>query len=476
MVTFDQWSAILKKVPHEKKHAFIEQSLEGNDMLHIFGRYFFPHVIKSSELVDVHVQFCEWMGNDETGAGIMPRGHAKTTWARIKLIHDIVYKKESFIVFVGDALSSAKRSLNFCRIQLESNTPLRDVYGNIVPRFSPKTKKHWNDEQLDCTNGVVCLAIGALKGRGLNIDGGRPTKALIDDMEDKERVKSEAQRQKLREWMYDTLMPAMDRETGKIKMIGTVLHFDCLVLEFYKKFGGIRRAAIEDENGEPSLDGKPIWWFMEDLEKIKKQIGSFAFAQEYMNDPSTDENSDVKMSWIKRVDHVKLVDGQNKQLYYIFSALDPSVGQSQTSDESAIATVALKIGADDVDITVLSCEHGRWNLPRTIDECKRVFDRYHHKEFGIEVVAFQEHLRELVSKSGIPAKPIKVHKDKRARLQEIVGYIEYGNIKFAPNCEDLITQLIQFPNADHDDRVDAFVHAVKMALQYVGGGFKPVVL
>lgn len=367
-------------------------------------------------------------------------------------------------------------SFSYIRAQLESNQLLIKTYGDLVPKFSTKKKRKWTDRHIETNHRVTLLAFGKGKGRGLNYQGNRPTKCLVDDMEDQQEVKNEEIRKKDRKWLYQTLLPAMDKDRGKIKMIGTVLHFDCLLLKFLDDVGGIRRAAIEDEKKQPSLDGKPIWFTMEQLDKYRRMIGSFGFAQEYMNDPSTDENSDVKERWIKRVDNVQLVDSSDKQLYYIFSALDPSVGASQTSDESAIATVALRIGAEEVDITVLSCEHGRWNLTRTVQEAKRVFDRYMHKEFGVEVVAFQEHLREICSKNGIPAQPIKVSKDKRARLQEIVGYIEFGNIKFSKNTEDLITQLIQFPNAAHDDRVDAFVHAVKMALKYVGGGFVPTMI
>jgi len=416
------------------------------------------------------------MGSTKSGAGIMPRGHAKTTWARIKLIHDIVYEKEPFILFVGDALAAAKRSLNFVRVQLESNKPLRDVYGDLVPRFSPKTKKHWNDEQIDCTNGVVCLAIGALKGRGLNIDGNRPTKALVDDMEDKEKVKSDVQRRKYKEWMYDTLMPAMDRKIGKVKMIGTVLHFGCLVLEFHNRFGGIKRAAIEDEDGKPALDGKPIWWSMDDLEKAKKNIGSFAFAQEYMNDPATDEHSDVKLAWIQRFENINMYDDRDKLLYKVYSAIDPNVSEKQRADEAALCTVASTKNAEgEREIYVLSCEHGRWGKSKSIQMAKRIYDRYPHKKFGIENVSAFEFLRHDLNQAGVPATPLYPQKDKRGRLQEIVGLIEYGNIKFGPHVDDLIMQLIQFPNADHDDMVDAFVHAVKMAVDD-SGGFVPITI
>jgi predicted phage terminase large subunit-like protein len=84
-------------------------------------------------------------------------------------------------------------------------------------------------------------------------------------------------------------------------------------------------------------------------------------------------------------------------------------------------------------------------------------------------VAFQEGLRQVLNANGVPARASIPKGDKRSRLQRIVGHIEFGRIEFMEGTEDLITQLVQFPNTDEDDLVDAFVMAVESALGTSGG-------
>lgn len=465
---FLAWAEKIESVDTQwRAHAVVE-TLRDKKMLPIFGRLFFGDEI-GNEIPELHFQIASHISSPKNEAIIVPRGHGKTTWFRIDLIHDIVYELEPFTVLVGDSSNAAKRSLNYIRKQFETNQMLIQTYGDMVPAFSPKKARKWTDSHIETTTGINVIAVGVGKGRGLNIGGRRPSKCLIDDMEDRDGVRSEDIRKKQKEWLYQTLLPAMDKDTGKVKMIGTVLHYDCILLDFYRKFGGIKRAAIEDEDGRPSLDGEPIWWSKERLDDMKKSIGTFSFAQEFMNDPATDEFSDVKMNWIVRLneDQIRLMDENGDYRYNFISALDPNISTKQTADDAAICTIAVN-KKDKNDIIVLNIEHGKWGMTRTLDMCKRVYDRYPHQAFYVESVAFQEHLRQVIAEAGVPAKPITVSKDKRARLQKHVGKIEFGVVKFAPHTEDLITQLVQFPNGKHDDCVDSMVHCLDMVTNQKG--------
>jgi predicted phage terminase large subunit-like protein len=329
-------------------------------------------------------------------------------------------------------------------------------------------------DERDCKTSSGRKRPGHAGGGDINIGGKRPTKIIIDDMEDKEKVGRDFQRKKLRDWLFQVIIPSVDMERGRFKMVGTVLHYACLLLEVHNKFGGVRRAALEDEDGKPSLKGAPVWpyWTVEKLEQKKHDMGSFAFAQEYMNDPMSDEDADVKLAWIRWVDEIKLYDSHDVLLFKIFSALDPAVGTKQTSDEAAIVTVAREVRTDkQINIVVLSCEYGRWGPDRTVKESKRVYDRYPHHAFKVENVGFQEVFRKALTESGVPASACNPNsKDKRTRLMAVVPRIESGDVKFMRSCEDLVAQLVQFPNAEHDDRVDAFVYAVQEALSIAGGG------
>lgn len=473
--SYDQWLEDLKAVPEKDQRAFIWRSLRSKNMVHIFGRYFFPLQIKSNDFPACHIEMLRELSSPDSKAIIMPRGHAKTTWLRIDTLHDIVYKHEPLMMFVAPTITDAKMSFAFIKDNLEKNELLREMYGNLVPPFSVKQSRKWSDTHFECTNGCIVIARGAGKGRGINLGGQRPTKIIIDDMEDKEKVYREYQRKKLRDWLIQVIIPSVDMERGRFKMVGTVLHYACLLLEVHKRFGGMKRAALEDENGEPSLNGKPVWgyWTLEKLQQRKEEMGSFSFAQEFMNDPMSDEDADVKLNWIRWIDDIKLYDDRGNLLWDIYSVLDPALGMSQTSDEAAITTVAREKRTDnEVNIVVLHCEFGRWGTDRTVKECQRVYNRYPHASFLVENVGFQEVLRRALGDNNVPAQACNPNsRDKRTRLMEITPKIEFGQVKFMRSCEDLVSQLVQFPNAEHDDRVDSMVYAIAEALGTTGGGF-----
>lgn len=478
--TYTEWLAELEQVPLEERTYFVKESLRPKHMLHIFGSHFFPNEVKSIDTPDFHIEMLDELAKPDSSAIIEPRGHAKTTWLRIDVLHDIVYEHEPFIGFISATANDAYTSIAYVKSQLESNELLRATYGNLVPPFDPRRRRRWRDNHIETLNrvtgkdGVVVISRGAGKGRGMNIKGRRPTKLILDDIESDEQVRSEVRRKKMENWLFNVILPSLDPEGGRFKMVGTVLHYQCLVLHVHQKYGGIKRAALE-KDGKPSLDGTPLWpavWTQQKLEKQKERMGTFNFSQEYLNEPMSDENADVKLAWIKRCGSIQLYDGQQKSLWTIHSALDPAISLKETADETAIVSVARKKVTPDnmLKIVVMNATHGKWNMSGITQQAKRVFDRYPHDRFICETVAFQEGLRQILNTNGVPARGSNPKGDKRSRLQRIVGLIEFGNIEFMEGTEDLITQLVQFPNTDEDDLVDAFVMAVESAIGS-GGGF-----
>jgi predicted phage terminase large subunit-like protein len=186
-----------------------------------------------------------------------------------------------------------------------------------------------------------------------------------------------------------------------------------------------------------------------------------------MNEPMSDENADVKLAWIRYVDG--LGKDSERDQWKFYSALDPAISTKTSADESAICTAALKEKLhddEDIKIVIMPPVHGQFGMTGTIQKAQAVYKRYPHEKFGCEVVAFQEGLRQLLSTNGVPAIAVSPRsKDKRSRLLNIIGLIEFGNIVFMRGCEDLVDQLIQFPNGKNDDIVDAFVYAVELALE-----------
>jgi len=69
---------------------------------------------------------------------------------------------------------------------------------------------------------------------------------------------------------------------------------------------------------------------------------------------------------------------------------------------------------------------------------------------------------------GLPIESIWAHKDKYTRLLGVSGQIEVGDVYFLQvGQETLIEQITSFPDVEHDDEMDALVHALARAQQWI---------
>ncbi|NJM09431.1 MAG: hypothetical protein HC883_00590 [Bdellovibrionaceae bacterium] len=95
----------------------------------------------------------------------------------------------------------------------------------------------WRQDMFETTNGGVMVARGrGGQVRGLNHNGVRPDHIIFDDLEDKEAVKTEEQRDKTLDWFYGDLMPALPEmdPNATITGMGTILHGDSLLMRLMK--------------------------------------------------------------------------------------------------------------------------------------------------------------------------------------------------------------------------------------------------
>lgn len=462
--TYLEWSKDLvgtENLNEEDQKKWIRRSLRLKTNLHIFGRYFFPHIIKGDfETPSAHLELIEFLSSPDDGAAIFPRGFAKSTWEKIDTLHDIVYGIEPVILYISEALQGAQFHFESMKSELENNELLRHIYGDLVPDLKQQSVK-WTNTHFETKNGVNVVARGAGKGRGVNIKNKRPTKIVVDDAESDEQVHSEQRREKYHRWLNDVIIPSKDKERGRLKLIGTVIHPECEVLKFYKGHGGIFRRAIEDEQS--------IWsefWSIEDLYKLRdgyidsdgkliEGIGIRAFAQEYMNEPINDDTSIFRQEWLDQNTYDVI-----PELHWldIKMAVDPNAGQSEMADSMGIVV----IGKDKRDNKryVLEARKIKMNIMDELGVFDTIYNKWNPLIAGIECVMNQTAFYQLaLSTNKYRLEELSPEgKDKVNRAQFVEPLVAQGIIKFHPTHIDLYNELIQFPNGKHDDLVDGFVY------------------
>lgn len=161
-----------------------------------------------------------------------PRGYAKSTIKTlVKPIHDICYGLQKYILFISATKPQALQKLKDIRREILNNTLLFNVYGIKFPSRvvgAEAFEAHGPD------GPVLLQAVGAgTEVRGIRFGEHRPTKIVLDDVEDSEEVHNEEIRNKVADWFFEVVSNLGSNDTS-IEIVGTILHRDSLLMRLKK--------------------------------------------------------------------------------------------------------------------------------------------------------------------------------------------------------------------------------------------------
>ena len=401
---------------------------------------------------------------------VAPRSFAKSTvFSKIYPLYQILEGNISRIIIISATGTLAEHWLREIKRELEENPYILRDYGNV------STSK-WRQDEIVCQrqNGTQCQILA--KGAGYQIRGFRPDIVIVDDIETDEGVRSEDQRDKLKDWFNKALINTLEKDSQLI-MIGTLLHPLSLLADVMARERWIHRKyqAILP-NGESLWPEK---WPINALNERKKEIGTLAFNSEFQNEPVISENPIFVKSWMKAYEagsaifKKELVAGVHTVVY-----IDPAIAKKETADYTAIVTVSATFGAEPkYYVRPGGIIRGHWTLNRTIIEAISIYDKFQASKLGIETTAYQEALADELrswcenNRRFIPIDEIKPDKDKERRAHVVAPMLERGQVYFDqsdPMTQKLIEELIVFPTGDRDDLVDAFVYCLTALKDWSG--------
>ena len=308
---------------------------------------------------------------------------------------------------------------------------------------------------------------GAMTGRGADL-------IVIDDPAKPDEMLSETQRNEVNDWMKSTVYSRLnDKMTARIVIAMQRLHVDDLSGHLLREGGEPWRLLKLPARAE--VDGTYTYWTPQGLRRhvrkagellhpareseaslaqIKAALGSYFFNAQYQQEPMLPEGNIVKMNWFPRYEILPPTFDR------VFQSWDTASKGGDRNSFSVCTTwgvVGKKIYLIDV-----------WRKRVDYPELKRAVveqDRLHgprvilveDKSSGIQLI--QELKREGMHK----IKPIKVDKDKEARLRNQTGLMENGQVvlpKDAPWLQAYETELMLFPVGAHDDQVDSTTQAL----------------
>lgn len=323
---------------------------------------------------------------------------------------------------------------------------------------------------LEHRGAVVSTGVGgSATGKGAHI-------AIIDDpFKNREDANSRLQRDKVWAWYQSTIRTRL-APGGGIIIIQTRWHEDDLVGRIVKEmengtgetFESIVLPAIAEENDILGRKvGEPLWeerYGIDELENIKKAIGSREFSALYQQKPQVEDGGLFKRQYFKYFD-VKndfiIADDKNvniKDCFY-FQTIDTAMSTHKNNDFTAIATFAYD---REWNLYLVDLMLERLEVPDQWNVIKQYRYKYNLRFQAIESKSSGIGIMQQAKREGMPLKELKADTDKMTRALNISVMFENGKVFFYKKLEKLLEleeQLLKFPNAVHDDAVDVCSYA-----------------
>src|SRR6185437_11596276 len=379
----------LQSDPHIIDQVQANKSDALNSLEH--DREFFMQFYMSEHLIFAvprfHIQIFDLMLSSSVSklALAIPRGHNKTTLAKLAVVHYFLFTDYSFILYVSNTAEVAQAA---CRDIAEFIT-----WRNNVSLFGEVKKQLWREGvgfyifQIQVKSGTwkTCIlrALGAgQQVRGLNVQNRRPELAVVDDLEDDENTETELLRRKLENWVYGAFLKAMNAWKVKIIWLGNMLNNKSLLKKHCDDpdWHSVRLGCILS-------NGQPLWPDLWPLEAIKKDFNSYKrrglvarWFAEMMNLPMPEGGAIIDANDINYKPSIGPGD-----IRHGFITVDPAIGEKSIHDHTGICVhgwvdnhwqiaESIKIKADPLtifNIIIALCQ--KWSI----------------KIVGIEAVAFQ---------------------------------------------------------------------------------------
>jgi len=282
----------------------------------------------TSKIPEFHREIYKLVQNEQRLALAAPRGFAKSAicsvfyplWCAL-----FMKKKDILIISASEGLSI--EWLRKMRTEMESNPLLLKYFGDL------KSNK-WTETHL-ILNNKQKTNIRA-RGAGGQIRGFRPDLIILDDIETDESVASTDQRTKLREWVFkaclNTLLPH-----GQFIWIGTIISPLALLQEMLDSDNDWEKRKFRAYHDARQEEGYELWkslWSHKKLQARKKEIGSTAFASEYLNDPILNEASPIKPHQLRY--WTELPDDLSRVI-----AVDPAYADDERADYKVAVLVGI---------------------------------------------------------------------------------------------------------------------------------------
>lgn len=421
---------------------------------------------------------------------IAPRGHAKSTivGGLLPLHHILFDEGKKLVLLVSKTQTHAIRLLNDIKYLLDEHPRFNALFGDWGQHTFQRNTRH--EVVLKDGSMIVCAGTGQ-QIRGLKDKFQRPTLIVFDDPEDENNTKTaEAMADNLN-YLEKGMVPAMDKERGRVLVIGTPLHERCMVMTL-KEMSGWHTQHYSAEH-DPSRQ-IPLWpqlWSWSDLmaEKAEKEDNNrlSVYYQELCCKIIPDETRlfrpEYLQYWRGSLDWVggyafldvqlsekngRPIGDSRKVPVSIYTGIDPATSTSSSSDWFVIFHLAVDHAGNRY---VLPYVRERLAPSDAIQRIVNEFKKWRPRLVSIETSGQQETFRDILRNMeglhipGLSRKHNPTDKKEKRHLELLEPYLRARKVYIQRDMKALVDEMMMHPKGKHDDLLDGMYYAMLHARQ-----------
>ena len=438
----------------------------------------------ASQFADFHREWWELCCSDDKFVAICaPRGHSKSTTITINYtLAAMLFRNRKYAIIVADTESQASLFLGQIKQILYDSKEIQELFGLAVNEKGVIFEKDTETDIVVKFNDggrFKIVAKGAeQKLRGMLWDGQRPDLILIDDLMNEELVANKERRDKLRRWVYGSLIPCRS-EKGIIRFVGTPMNLDDplealmpkendkntvvedLKIWSTKKRGMWRAVKYRAHNSDFTAilwpQRKTKQFFLELKQDFVEQGLPEVYACEYLCNPVDDS-----IRYFRKSDFLPMTEEDRKKNKQFYITADLAISERERADYTAIIVGGLDSNGQ---LHIVNCIRERLSGDEIVATLLSLQKVYNPLAVGIEDTqiskAIGPYLNRAMMESGVYMNVVmlKPHRqDKIQRARSIQARMRASMVKFDKHADWWLTfedECMSFPRAKHDDTVDA---------------------
>jgi len=430
---------------------------------------------------------------------IMFRESAKTSLAKIKIIHNIVYKKKMFNIWTSFDQVKGEGNLFDVALELQTNKNLIADFGQLYyeQRLEERRSTKKSIGEFVTANGVKVKAYSTGQSpRGEVFGEYRPDFAVLDDIETLKTIVSEPRTKQVIDYI-DELLSGLGGDMNLLVLANRLTNSGSIAY-IEKKIKNDPKWRVRDVK---VVENKQLVWpdkytltdtkaeeFNKNIENPKKRktsletkkrlLGETVYNREMMNTPLTEGEREIKWAWLQKTYKSENIEEKLRNRYITVDVADTKEREKRQSKGVPDYTGIIVIDWDiENNWYVRYAKRERINSPELIDKIFWLWQAYQPIKIGVEKKSFEDQVKpyNTLKSEQTGIYPVVMELEHGGTRKEdrirgaLQGRLQAGKILFseAPidDTDDLRQELYDFPKAEFDDLSDALAYIQQIGVR-----------